>query len=155
MSAPALTVKPGATIDELRRLFAEYEYNGLPVVSDLGVLQGIVAKRDLFKLELQPYPDFIPPLDSTWVPSVGAIMSSSVITLYPVEPAIRAMALMVDYRIRTIPGVSDAAGGGGEGRGRRRHAARSDDGARPLSRTSFSLPGATPGARRGSRPPAP
>ena len=33
------------------------------------------------------------------------------ITLYPVEPAIRAMALMVDYRIRTIPVVADAAGG--------------------------------------------
>lgn len=33
------------------------------------------------------------------------------ITLYPVEPAIRAMALMVDYRIRTMPVVTDAAGG--------------------------------------------
>jgi CBS domain-containing protein len=38
-------------------------------------------------------------------------MSSSVVTLYPVEPAIRAMALMVDYRIRTIPVVNDVAGG--------------------------------------------
>jgi CBS domain-containing protein len=46
-----------------------------------------------------------------WVPSVGATMSPSVTTLYPVEPAIRAMALMVDYRIRTIPVVTGAAGG--------------------------------------------
>jgi CBS domain-containing protein len=38
-------------------------------------------------------------------------MSPSVITLYPIEPDIRAMVLMVDYRIRTIPVVSDAAGG--------------------------------------------
>jgi CBS domain-containing protein len=50
-------------------------------------------------------------MESAWASSVGAIMSSSVITLYPVEPAIRAMALMVDYRIRTIPVVNDAAGG--------------------------------------------
>jgi CBS domain-containing protein len=38
-------------------------------------------------------------------------MSPSAVTLYPIEPAIRAMALMVDYRIRTIPVVNDAAGG--------------------------------------------
>ena len=34
MSSPALTVKPGTTIDELTRLLGEHEFNGLPVVSD-------------------------------------------------------------------------------------------------------------------------
>jgi CBS-domain-containing membrane protein len=111
MSAPALTVTPETTIDELTRLFAEHEFNGLPVVGDLGVLQGIVTQLDLFKLHLTPYPQFIPPLQSAWVSSVGAIMSPSVLTLYPVEPAIKAMALMVDYRVRTVPIVNDAAGG--------------------------------------------
>jgi CBS domain-containing protein len=111
MSAPGLTVRPETTIDELTRRFAEYEYNGLPVVSDLGVLQGIVTQLDLFKLHLLPYPQVVPAMETAWVPSTGAIMSPSVITLYPVEPAIRAMALMVDYRIRTIPVVNDAAGG--------------------------------------------
>ena len=111
MSAPVLTVKPDTTIDELTRIFAEQEYNGLPVVGNLGVLQGIVTKLDLFKLELQPYPASIPSLESAWVPTVGAIMSPSVITVYPVEPAIRAMALMVEYRIRTIPVVTDTVAG--------------------------------------------
>jgi CBS domain-containing protein len=111
MSAPALTVKPGTTIDELTRVFAEHEFNGLPVVNDLGVLVGIVTQLDLFKLHLLPYPRFVPVLENPWTSSVGAVMSPSVITLYPVEPAIRAMALMVDYRIRTIPVVNDAAGG--------------------------------------------
>jgi CBS-domain-containing membrane protein len=111
MSAPALTVKPETAIDELTRLFAEHEFNGLPVVNDLRVLVGIVTQLDLFKLHLLPYPRFVPVLEDAWVSSVGAVMSSSVVTLYPVEPAIRAMALMVDYRIRTIPVVNDAAGG--------------------------------------------
>lgn len=111
MSAPALTVKPETTVDELTRLFAEHEYNGLPVVNDLNVLQGIVTQLDLFKLHLLPYPQFLPAMENAWTSSVGAIMSPSVITLYPVEPAIRAMALMVDYRIRTVPVVNDAAGG--------------------------------------------
>ena len=70
-----------------------------------------MTQLDLFKLHLLPYPRFVPVLEDAWVSSVGAVMSPSVITLYPVEPAIRAMALMVDYRIRTIPVVNDAAGG--------------------------------------------
>jgi acetoin utilization protein AcuB len=111
MSSPALTVKPETTIDELTRLFGEHEFNGLPVVNDLRVLQGIVTQLDLFKLHLLPYPQALPAMEDAWVSSVGAIMSQSVITLYPIEPAIRAMALMVDYRIRTIPVVNDAAGG--------------------------------------------
>jgi CBS-domain-containing membrane protein len=111
MSAPALSVTPETTIDELTRLFGEYEYNGLPVVNELRTLQGIVTQLDLFKLQLLPYPQFFPALENAWVSSVGGIMSRSVITLYPVEPAIRAMALMVDYGIRTIPVVNDAAGG--------------------------------------------
>jgi CBS domain-containing protein len=109
MSAPVLTVNPDTTIDELKRLFAEHEYNGLPVVGNLGILQGMVTKLDLFKLELVPA--FIPSLASPWAPSVASIMSPSVITVYPDEPAIRAMALMVDYRIRTIPVVTDTVAG--------------------------------------------
>ena len=111
MSSPALTVKPETTIAELTRLFGEHEFNGLPVVNDLRVLQGIVTQLDLFKLHLAPYPQALPAMEDAWVSSVGAIMSQSVITLNPIEPAIRAMALMVDYRIRTIPVVNDAAGG--------------------------------------------
>jgi CBS domain-containing protein len=111
MSAPPLTVKPETPIQELTRLFVQYEFNALPVVNDLRTLQGIVTQLDLFKLHLLPYPHFVPALETAWASSVAAIMSSSVITLSPVEPAIKAMALMVDYRIRTIPVVNDAAGG--------------------------------------------
>jgi CBS-domain-containing membrane protein len=61
MSAPALTVTPETTIDELTRLFAEHEFNGLPVVNDLRILQGIVTQLDLFKLHLLPYHGSSPP----------------------------------------------------------------------------------------------
>lgn len=111
MSAPALTVKPETTVDELARIFVEHEFNGLPVLDDLRILQGIVTQLDLFKIHLEPYPRFIPAMESAWVSAVSAIMSPSVITLYPIEPAIKAMALMVEYRVRTIPVVNDAAGG--------------------------------------------
>jgi CBS domain-containing protein len=70
-----------------------------------------VTRLDLFKLYLLSYYRFIPSLEATWVSSVGAIMSRGVIALYPVEPAIRAMALMVEHRIRTIPVVNDTTAG--------------------------------------------
>jgi CBS-domain-containing membrane protein len=38
-------------------------------------------------------------------------MSRGVIALHPSEPAIKAIALMVEHRIRTIPIVADAAAG--------------------------------------------
>ena len=70
-----------------------------------------MTRLDLFRLYLLPYAKFIPAVEDTWVSSVGAIMSRGVIALYPSEPAIKAIALMVDHRIRTIPIVDDTAAG--------------------------------------------
>jgi len=53
----------------------------------------------------------MPATEETWVSSVGAIMSRGVIALYTSEPAIKAMALMVEHRIRTIPIVADTVAG--------------------------------------------
>jgi CBS domain-containing protein len=106
-----VTVRPETPLDELERLMSSYDYNGFPVVTDAGVLQGLVTRLDLFKLYLLPYRRFIPALEDAWVSSVAAIMSTAVVTLYPVEPAIKAIALMVDYRIRTIPIVTDTVAG--------------------------------------------
>ena len=38
-------------------------------------------------------------------------MSRGVISLYPSEPAIKAIALKVEHRIRTIPIVTDGVAG--------------------------------------------
>lgn len=75
------------------------------------ILQGLVARVDLFRLYLLPYYRFIPALEDTWVASVAAIMTRAVISLFPHEPAIKAMLLMVEHRIRTIPVVADTVGG--------------------------------------------
>ena len=111
MSAPVVTVAPEASIEELTRLMAEYDYNAFPVVNEAGVLLGLVTRLDLFKLYLLPYHRYIPVLEEAWVSSVGAIMSRGMIALSPVEPAIKAIALMVEYRVRTIPIVNDTVAG--------------------------------------------
>jgi CBS domain-containing protein len=111
MSKPVVTVRPETSVAELSRLMQEHDYNAFPVVNEVGALQGLVSRLDLFKLYLLPYRRFIPALEDTWVSSVGAIMTRGVVALYPVEPAIKAMALMVEHRIRTIPIVTDTTAG--------------------------------------------
>jgi CBS-domain-containing membrane protein len=111
MSSPLVTVRPETPIAELTELMARCDYNGFPVTNESGTLQGLVTRLDLFKLYLLPYRAFIPSLEETWVSSVAGIMSPNPITLSPIEPAIRAIALMVEYRIRTIPIVTDTVAG--------------------------------------------
>jgi CBS domain-containing protein len=106
-----VTVRPETPLNELERLMAAYPYNGFPVVADALVLQGMVTRLDLLKLYLLPYQRFISALEDTWASSVAAIMSNTVVTLYPDEPALKAVTLMVDYRIRTIPIASDSVAG--------------------------------------------
>jgi CBS domain-containing membrane protein len=111
MSKPVVTVTPATSIAALRKTMAEHDFNSFPVVNDVGALQGLVTRLDLFRLYLLPYAKFIPAVEDTWVSSVGAIMSRGVIALYAAEPAIKAMALMVERGIRTIPIVEDTTAG--------------------------------------------
>lgn len=111
MSKPVVTVTPETTIEALTALMVEHAFNAFPVVNDTGTLLGLVTRLDLFRLYLRPYARFIPAIEETWVSSVGAIMSRGVIALYPSEPAIKAIALMVEHRIRTIPIVIDTVAG--------------------------------------------
>lgn len=111
MSKPVVTVSPETPIQALTEVMGTHQYNGFPVVEDGNILRGLVTRVDLFRLYLLPYYRFIPSLEDTWVKSVAAIMSRAVITLYPHEPAIKAMLLMVEHRIRTIPIVTDTLAG--------------------------------------------
>jgi len=111
MSKPVVTVTPETTLEELRKLMTAQDFNAFPVVNDAGVLQGLVTRLDLFRTYLLGYARFMPAIEDTWVSSVGAIMSRGVIALYTTEPALKAIALMVEHRIRTIPIVTDTVGG--------------------------------------------
>ena len=111
MTRPAITVTPDTSIAALRKRFAEHDVNAFPVVSEVGALLGLVSQSDLFRLYLLPYQRVIGAIEDTWVSSVGAIMTRGVVALYPKEPAMRAMALMVEHGIRTIPIVEDTVAG--------------------------------------------
>jgi len=107
MSTSPRTVMPDTSIEELTELMTAFDYNGFPVVDGLGILQGLVTRADLFKLYLAPYRGWPEPV----APTAVTIMSPLVITLRPGDQARKAIALMVDHRVRTIPIVIDTSGG--------------------------------------------
>ncbi|MEH0416706.1 CBS domain-containing protein [Streptomyces sp. B21-083] len=53
MSTPAITVHPGVTLAQAARIMAVRHVKRLPVVDDIGMLQGIVSRADLLKVFLR------------------------------------------------------------------------------------------------------
>ncbi|KOU33454.1 CBS domain-containing protein [Streptomyces sp. WM6378] len=54
MSSPAVTVRPAATVSEAARIMARKGVKRLPVVNDIGMLEGVVSRGDLLKVFLRP-----------------------------------------------------------------------------------------------------
>ncbi|MGW6691337.1 CBS domain-containing protein [Streptomyces sp. NPDC054961] len=54
MSSPAVTVHPDATTAEAARIMARRHVKRLPVVNDVGMLEGVVSRSDLLKIFLRP-----------------------------------------------------------------------------------------------------
>ncbi|MFD7708329.1 CBS domain-containing protein [Streptomyces sp. NPDC059785] len=54
MSAPAVTVHAGAALAQAARIMARRKVKRLPVVSDAGLLEGLVSRADLLKVFLRP-----------------------------------------------------------------------------------------------------
>lgn len=54
MSSPAVTVRPAATVSEAARIMARKGVKRLPVVNDIGMLEGVVSRGDLLRVFLRP-----------------------------------------------------------------------------------------------------
>ena len=57
MTAPAVTIGPGATIPAAARLMNTHHVRRLPVVDEQGRLLGIISRRDLLSVFLRPDED--------------------------------------------------------------------------------------------------
>ncbi|UXY31762.1 CBS domain-containing protein [Streptomyces sp. HUAS TT20] len=53
MSAPAITVHADATLAEAARIMAQRKVKRLPVINDVGMLEGVVSRADLLKVFLR------------------------------------------------------------------------------------------------------
>ncbi|MER5846393.1 CBS domain-containing protein [Streptomyces sp. NPDC002012] len=112
MSSPAVTVHPDATLDEAARIMARKRVKRLPVVNNLGMLEGVVSRSDLLKVFLRSDEEIDEEIRSAVVaelsPSdrVEFSVLDGVVTL---RGALRNRSLvpLLARAIRTVEGVVD------------------------------------------------
>jgi acetoin utilization protein AcuB len=105
MTQNPLTVRPDTTIVQVGRIFEMHACNMFPVISDRGVLQGVVTKLDLLKISRSWSGRITADLRALWSEEVEDIMSRGVISVTQEEPVATALTLMVSRRFRSIPVV--------------------------------------------------
>jgi CBS domain-containing protein len=116
MSAPAVTIAPGASLRSAARLLHERNVRHLPVVDADGRLVGIIARRDLLSVFLQEDADIrheitTGVLRGTMNLPAGAVeveVREGVVTLSGRLPW-RSSAREVVDRVRALDGVVDVA----------------------------------------------
>ncbi|MFD5411992.1 CBS domain-containing protein [Streptomyces nojiriensis] len=112
MSSPAVTVHPDATLAEAARIMARKAVKRLPVVNDVGMLEGVVSRSDLLKVFLRPDEEIAEEirqlvLGELPLPAhVDFSVLEGVVTLHgPVRD--RALVPLLARAIRAVEGVVD------------------------------------------------
>jgi CBS domain-containing protein len=111
MTPSPVTVRPDASITDLKGLFERYDFNAFPVVDDQGALCSVVSKLDLLQA-FRPAPRrLVLGLWAIFAERVEEIMNRGIITVEPDEPVITAVDLMVATRRRSLPVIERRSAG--------------------------------------------
>ena len=87
---------------ELETLFAQYDFDALPVVEDRK-LMGIVTKFDFLRAFGFTTGQLVPSYDALMKRTVGEVMTEGVVNVEPATPLTRVLQLMVGLKIRSFP----------------------------------------------------
>ncbi|AZM87919.1 CBS domain-containing protein [Streptomyces sp. W1SF4] len=112
MSSPAVTVHPDAPVAEAARIMARKHVKRLPVVNDVGMLEGVVSRSDLLKVFLRPDEELREEIRLSVLPeltpgvTLDFVVQDGVVTLRgPVRD--RALIPLLARAIRAVEGVVD------------------------------------------------
>jgi CBS-domain-containing membrane protein len=112
MSAPAVTVHADATLAEAARVMARRHVKRLPVVDEIGLLQGVVSRSDLLKVFLRDDEEIAEEIRSSVLSKLPVVttltvqVSEGVVTLGGVLPD-RTIVPVVARAVRAVEGVVD------------------------------------------------
>lgn len=105
MTTGPVAVRPETPLVELKAPFEARGFNAFPVVDPQGLLRGIVSKLD-FLMAFRPNPRRrVPDLPGRPLDRVEHIMGRGMVVLEPDEPVVKAIDLMIQHRLRTLPVV--------------------------------------------------
>jgi acetoin utilization protein AcuB len=109
MTGGLITVRPETSVQQARDLLAKERIRHLPVTGPGGVLTGIVTDRDI-RLNLPSRATSLSAQEVAHLLSrltVGEIMTRSVVTIGPDQPAREGAQLMLDHKIGALPVLDD------------------------------------------------
>ncbi len=104
MTRSVVTVTPDTPLRGLEQRFAQYDFNGFPVLEG-GVLSGVVTKFDVLKVFAFTPDTVLPHYDELSRLTAGQIMTRSLITFSPQVPLTRVLQALVEYRVKSFPVV--------------------------------------------------
>ena len=102
MTPAVKSVTRQCSMGELETLFAQYDFDALPVVED-GKLLGIVTKFDFLRAFAFTTGQLVPSYDALMKRTVGDVMTEGVVHVEPEIPLTRVLQLMVNHRLRSFP----------------------------------------------------
>ncbi|AVZ77836.1 hypothetical protein SLUN_35685 [Streptomyces lunaelactis] len=111
MSAPAITVHASATIAEAARIMARRHVKRLPVVDDVGMLEGVVSRADLLKVFLRADEEIADEIRRTVIENlpvaqVEVSVTDGAVTLRG-DLRDRALVPLLARAVRAVEGVVD------------------------------------------------
>ena len=95
MTRKVISVRPGASVQELAQLLYCNRISGLPVVDDLSTIIGIITEADI-----------ISKVDREGL-SVGDIMSREIIAVDEETPVNEIASMLTERRIKRVPVVRE------------------------------------------------
>ena len=102
MTSKVKSVTRQCTMGELETLFAQYDFDALPVV-DNGHMLGIVTKFDFLRAFGFTTGQMVPSYDELMKRTVGEVMTEGVVHVEPTTPLTRVLQLMVSLKLRSFP----------------------------------------------------
>lgn len=105
MTRDPITVGADTTLGELEALFAQHDFNGVPVVDAAGTLAGFATKLDMLKAFRFRPEAMIPPYDRIMAQPVSAVMTTEPVTVPPDRPLTRVLDALVEQRVKSFPVV--------------------------------------------------
>lgn len=107
MISNPITVVTGTTIETTQEVFAQHDFNGLPVVDNQGHLVGMVTKLDVLKAFVFTRESKVPQYSAIMNRSVDEIMKKDIVTVDMETPLTRVLQRMIDTRFKSIPVVEE------------------------------------------------
>ncbi|MFF1511216.1 CBS domain-containing protein [Streptomyces sp. NPDC058326] len=112
MSSPAVTVHADATLAEAARIMARRKVKRLPVVNDIGMLEGVVSRSDLLKVFLRKDDEIEAEIRRTVLGGPAALIDLDVAVVEGVVTlrgalADRSLVPLLARAVRAVEGVVD------------------------------------------------